>query len=58
MPLVPKLSNVFEHAEKLSLSLYLRTNLEARGDTPGPGMETLHEELNNYSNYFLIDFPP
>jgi hypothetical protein len=31
--------------------------LEARGGTPRDG-KALHEELNDYSNYFSMDFPP
>jgi len=39
-----------------SLAIF-RANLEAREATPRDG-KTLHDELNNYSNYFPMDFPP
>jgi hypothetical protein len=35
----------------------MRANLEARGRHT-QGWKPLHEELNNYSNYFPMDFPP
>ena len=38
-------------------TLTLKANLEVRVGT-SRDEKLLHEKLNNYSNYFLMDFPP